>query len=163
MLTLSLHCCEAHANFINSLLQVLTLSPGLTLTLLPCAEAPPPLSRADVELEFTLRLPQAPFAWASLPPGRRPDTLVVRGLPYAFFGLTPGQTLARHHVASGASWLRRCFASFGAVWDLDVRAPGSSARDDQARDANRKAASAGALSLLLLLERLQDARLSKSC
>jgi hypothetical protein len=118
-------------------LQVLTLSPGLTLTLLPCAEAPPPMNRADVELEFQLRRLQEPFDWANLPPGRRPDTLVVRGLPYAFFGLAP-QTLQRHRVASGASGLRRCLATFGAVWDVDVRTHG------EATDA-REDAIAGAL------------------
>jgi len=109
--------------------------------LLPSAEAPPPPRVADVEEEFQLQRPNEPFVWGKLPPGRRPDTLVVRGLPHSFFGLFSPATLQRHHVASGASGLRRVLATFGAVWDLDVRT--HDATRAARAVADKKAASAG--------------------
>lgn len=126
---------------------MLTLAPGSTITLLPSAESSPPPRLADVEDEFQLQRPHEPFVWTKLPPGRRPDTLVVRGLPYAFFGLSPATTLQRHHVASGASGLRRVLATFGAVWDLDVRT--HDATRAARAVADKKAASAGLFCFLL--------------
>ena len=101
--------------------KLLTVTPGVTITLLPSNDAPRPAGRGSIEDRFVaMHGGLLKFDWDSLPPGRRPDTLVIQGLPFEFFQLTPS-TLQRHRVASGSSWLRRVMSSFGAVWDIDVR------------------------------------------
>jgi len=110
--------------------RVIPLTPGVSITLLPSTMcAPAPDAQAMIEGVFAHRIAAQPnlaikdggraaagatpgFTWAALPPGQRPDTVIIRGLPFHVFGLTPA-TLQRHYVASGASLLRKALAEFG--------------------------------------------------
>ena len=102
----------------------LNLASGISAFLLPSCVAPLPEAPASIISRFGYIGEECSVSvtdwWMSMPPGRRPDTLVVKGLPCEWFELTLS-TLDRERVISACSRLRRVLESFGAVRDLDVR------------------------------------------
>mmetsp|Transcript_30259 Transcript_30259/g.35708 ORF Transcript_30259/g.35708 Transcript_30259/m.35708 type:complete len:671 (-) Transcript_30259:81-2093(-) len=124
--------------------KLITLAPGKLVTLLPSETSRPVEDRESIELNFIKMNKKKKrkgkarreienqketideeelksFVWDDLKPGNRPDTLVVRGIPYKWFDLTP-DSLQRQKVVPGSSPLRRLLETFATVYDLDVRA-----------------------------------------
>ena len=97
----------------------LNLAAGMSASLMPSSIAPLPEDQSTIEFKFQ-QSRREPFDWDAMPPGKRPDTLVIKGLPCDWFELTPA-TLDRERVISACSRLRRVLETFGDVRDLDVR------------------------------------------
>ena len=84
----------------------LNLASGISAFLLPSCVAPLPEAPASIISRFGYIGEECSVSvtdwWMSMPPGRRPDTLVVKGLPCEWFELTLS-TLDRERVISACA------------------------------------------------------------